>query len=384
KEPHVEEVIITRHGPLLNRVTPMSAESAPVALRWTGHEPSSTVQAILKVNRAENWYAFVDALCDWTVPSQNMVYADRDGNIGYYQPALIPIRARGNGLVPAPGWTGDHEWVGWIPHEELPHAFNPPQHFVASANNQVVGDNYKYWLTHDYSNGYRAARITALLCEKEKHTPDDFARMHTDAYCATAQDLTAHLLTLSPRDEYAARALDALKVWNYNLTTDSIAGGICKTVEHFALRRVFADKLGETLFSHFIGVGLHPILSPISWYYDHAVLALLRILRDETSDWYTDATTGATRTRNEILALALGDAIAALRKTYGDDLARWTWGNLHQAHFNHALGAVKPLDKIFNRAARQLPGDPSTILQGAYIPDFPIKSAHFMPSWRQI
>ncbi len=384
QEPHVEEVVITRHGPILNRVTPISPESAPVALRWVGHEPSCTIQAILKMNHARDWNEFVAALGDWTVPSQNMVYADRAGNIGYYQPAQIPIRAQGNGMVPAPGWTGDHEWTGWIPHEELPHAFNPSQHFVASANNQVVGDDYKYWLTHDYSNGYRAARITALLCEKEKLTPDDFARMHTDVYCATAKDLTAHLLTLTPRDAFESRALDALKSWNYDLASDSVAAGICKTFEHFALRRVFADKLGETLFKHFIGVGLHPILAPISWYYDRAILALLRILQNERSEWYTDAATGQSRARAEILALAFGDAIAALRKQYGDDQAKWTWGNLHPMHFEHALGAVKPLDKIFNRAPRPLGGDPSTVLQGAYIPGFPIKGAHFMPSWRQI
>jgi penicillin amidase len=384
KEPHLEEVVITRHGPILNRVVAISPASAPIALRWVGHDPSGTIQAILKMNYAQNWNAFVEAIRDWSLPSQNMVYADRAGNIGYYQPAKIPVRARGNGTVPSPGWTGEYEWIGWIPHEELPHAFNPPQHFVASANNKVVGDNYKHWLTADYSNGYRAARITALLCEKEKHTPDDFAKMHMDVYCAPAKDLTAHMLTLAPRDEFETRALDVLKTWDYHLTSDSIAGGICKTFEHFVLRRVFADKLGEILFNHYIGVGLHPLLAPISLYYDHAILALLRILQNEQSDWYTDTATGSSRTRADILALAFADTIAGLRREYGDDQSKWTWGNLHPMHFNHALGAVKPLDKIFNRAPRPLSGDPSTILQGAYIPGFPIKSAHFMPSWRQI
>jgi penicillin amidase len=110
----------------------------------------------------------------------------------------------------------------------------------------------------------------------------------------------------------------------------------------------------------------------------------LRILQNEQSDWYTDTATGSSRTRADILALAFADTIAGLRREYGDDQSKWTWGNLHPMHFNHALGAVKPLDKIFNRAPRPLSGDPSTILQGAYIPGFPIKSAHFMPSWRQV
>jgi len=384
KEPHIEQVVITRHGPIINQVFALAGKAPPLALRWVGYEPSGTVQAILGMNRARNWDEFTNAIRDWTLPSQNMVYADRDGNIGYYQPGKIPIRAKGFGLLPVPGWTGEYEWIGWIPHEELPHAFNPAQHYVVSANNMVVGDDYPYFLAHDYANGYRAARITALLGEKEKLTPDDFARIQRDVYCAPAKAFVAHLLALKPRDELERRALDLLKTWDYHLTPDSVAGGLYKTIEYFALRRIFADKLGDELVKHFIGVGLHPLVAPVSLYYDRSLLTLARILQDEQSDWYTDAVTGTARTREEILELALGDALAALRKEYGDDPARWTWGNLHRVHFNHALGVVKPLDKIFNRAARPLGGDPSTPLQGAYVPEFPIKSAHLIPSWRQI
>ncbi|MBI5303098.1 MAG: penicillin acylase family protein [Chloroflexi bacterium] len=391
-ELHVEEVVITRHGPILNRVIALDDKSAPLALRWVGNEPSGTVQAFLKINAASTWDEFTHAIRDWTVPSQNMVFADRVGNIGFYQPGKIPVRAQGLGLVPSPGWTGEFEWIGWIPHEELPHAFNPPQHFVATANNQVVGDDYPHWLTRDYSNGYRAARITTLLCEKEKLTPDDFARIQRDVYCAPAKTLTAHLLTLQPRDDpstplrarFETRALAELKTWDYHLTAESVAGGICKTVEHFALRRLLADKLGDTLTNHFCGMGFHPVVSPITFFYDRALVMLLRTLEQEQSVWYTDAATGKTRTRAEFLTLAFGDAIAALRQKYGDDLSRWSWGNLHQIHLDHALGAVKPLDKIFSRAPRPLGGDPSTVLQGAYLPGFPIHSAHFLPSWRQI
>ncbi len=383
-EPHIEEVVITRHGPILNSVLPLAANTPPLALRWTGYEPSRVYRAIYRLDRAHNWNEFTEALRDWTLPSQNMVYADRAGNIGYYQPGLIPIRARGFGLLPSPGWTGEYEWTGWIPHEELPHAFNPPQHFVASANNRVVGDDYRYFLAHDYANGYRAARITALLVEKEKLTPDDFARMHTDFYCAPAKDFLAHLHELTPRDESTARALDALKAWDCHLTPDSVAGGLYKTMEYFALRRIFADKLGDALADRFIGVGLHPLLAPLTLYYDRSLVTLNRLLEQEHSEWYADAATGAPRTRAEVLALALDDAIAALRKHYGDDMSRWAWGNLHRLGFNHTLGAQKPLDKIFNRAARPLGGDPSTVWQGAYVPAFPIEQVHFAPSWRQI
>ncbi len=384
RAPHIEEIVITRHGPIVNRVIPVSDGTPPLALRWTGYEPSKISRAINLINRARNWNEFSGAVRDWTAPSQNMVYADRAGNIGYYQPGLIPIRAKGMGLTPAPGWTGEYEWTGWIPHEELPHAFNPPEHLIASANNQVVGNNYPYFLTLDYSNGYRAARITALLCEKEKLSPDDFARIQRDFYCAPAKKFVAHLRDLKPRDPFERRALDELRSWDYNLTADSVAGGVYKTIEYFALRRVFGDKLGEGLVDYYIGVGVHPLLAPISLYYDRSLVRLEQILQDEHSPWYKDVVTGQARTREDVLVLALGDAVAALRKQYGDDAGKWTWGNLHRLEFKHTLGGVKPLNLLFNRPSLSMGGDGSTVWQVAYVPQFPIKQLHFVPSWRQI
>jgi penicillin amidase len=382
-EPHVEEIVVTRHGPIINRIAPVAESAPPLALRWVGHEPGRLMDAVMKMNRARNWNEFTDAVRDWTLPSQNMVYADRAGNIGYYQPGLIPIRAKGMGATPVPGWTGEYEWAGWIPHEELPHAFNPTQHLIATANNQVVGADYKHFLALDYSNGNRAARITALLTEKIKLTPDDFARMHLDFYCAPAKKFIAHLGGLTPHDPFQVRALDALRNWDGCLTADSVAGGIYKTMEYFALRRVYADKLGE-LADYFIGVGFHPVIMPITMYYDRSLVTLEQLLEQEHSEWYTDAATGQARSRDEILALALSDAVAALRQHLGDHMTRWTWGNQHHVDYHHTLGAQKPLDRIFNRPSRSIGGDPNTICQVAFVPHIPVQHAHFAPSWRQI
>lgn len=385
RRPHVEEVVVTRHGPIVNRVVPVAQpDTPPLALRWTGYEPSRITRAVDGVNRARSWADFCEALRYWTVPSQNFVYADRQGNIGYYQPGLIPIRSKGMGLVPTPGWTGEYEWSGWIPHEGLPHTFNPPEHLIVSANNQVVGDDYPYHLALDHSNGYRAARIAALLCEKEDLSPDDFAHIQQDFYCAPAQKLTVHLRNLKPRDPFERRALDELRSWDHNLTADSVAGGVYKTIEYFALRRIFGDKLGDDLVDYYIGKGIHPFLSPISLYYDKSLVTLERILRDAQSPWYRDVQTGYERSREEILALALGDAVAALREHYGDDASRWAWGNLHRVEFKHPLGARKPLGLLFNRPALPVGGDQNTVWQGAYVPQFPIKQLGFVPSWRQI
>jgi penicillin amidase len=115
----------TRHGPIINDIVGGSEEEwsygwEPLALRWTALEPGRIYKALLGLSKAQNWDEFRVATSDWNVPSQNMLYADRDGNIGYQSPGLIPIRRRGDGSLPVPGWTGEYEWIDFIPFEELP------------------------------------------------------------------------------------------------------------------------------------------------------------------------------------------------------------------------------------------------------------------------
>ena len=348
-----------------------------VALRWVASEPGNTVRAALGINRAANWSAFCDALRHWVMPSQNVVYADSAGNIGYYMPGLVPIRKRGVGAAPVPGWTGEHEWEGWIPFEELPHAFNPAQHFIATANNQIAGQEYSHFLTSETMNGYRARRIVDLLTEKEKLSADDFARIQTDLYCAPAKPFCELLVAITPKSERAKRALTIIKAWDYYLTKDTIAGALFKLSEYFAMRQIFDIWLGE-LTPHFIGVGVHPLLAPLSAYHDRSLVTLQRVLLNNERDWFKG------RTREEILASALEDAIAYLRQAVGDDVSQWTWGRIHQVSFNHALGAQKPLDKLFNRGPYPYGGDTNTVWQAAYAPQLPINTNGGSASWRQI
>ncbi len=112
---------------------------------------------------ARNCLEFREALRHWTAPTQNVVYADTEGNIAYSFPGKVPIRAKGDGDVPVPGWTGEYEWTGYIPFEELPHLYNPPQGYIATANNRVVGDDYPYYLGSDYCTSDRARRIVEMI-----------------------------------------------------------------------------------------------------------------------------------------------------------------------------------------------------------------------------
>ena len=128
------------------------------------------------------------------MPSQNFVYADVDGHIGYYLPGRIPIRARGDGSKPAEGWTGEMEWTGWIPFADLPHTFDPPQHFIVTANNRPMPAGYPYLIGLEYPEPYRAQRITDLLRQRGGLTPDDMRRFQSDTYSLHAQTLLPLLL----------------------------------------------------------------------------------------------------------------------------------------------------------------------------------------------
>lgn len=415
--PRKIEITITRHGPIINPWVPFLSNSAApkstaaggpppaLALRWVGHDDSRSLQSIFALNRARDWESFTAALRDWTEPALNFVYADRAGNIGYYLAGNIPIRKNGKGLTPVPGWNADYEWTGYIPFDELPHDYNPPQHFFATANNQVVGAEYPHHLTLETLNGFRARRIVELLTYKQELTADDFARFQVDQYCAPARTFCALLLeleqeilsdsSLRSQTAQAAAAFDYFRGWTCTLTADSVPGALYETTQYYAMRRVFSPWLDPpangshnsqpTLTDHFLGVGFHPLLSPtLGTYNDRTYLTLQRILAGDEREWFCDAQ-GLPTTRVAILAGALGDALTFLNKTLGKNISAWQWGKLHRAGFNHPLGNLKPLDKIFNRGPYPHGGDTSTVWQAAFIPQLPISSEFdSTASWRQI
>ncbi len=207
------DVRVTRHGPLISdAINAMNAEASdgpkpplePLAFRWTALDSEdSTVTSFLKLNEAKNWSDFTDALKAFVTPSQNFVYADVDGHIGYYAPGRIPIRASGDGSMPADGASGAAEWTGWVPFEELPHAYDPPNHFIVTANNRPMPASYRYLLGIDWAEPFRAQRIVDLLGRggvrlqadgRSGFTPDDFARIQADTQSLHAQALLPLLL----------------------------------------------------------------------------------------------------------------------------------------------------------------------------------------------
>ena len=220
--PVILDVRISRHGPIISDAINANNSSAkpqpdqpgllePLAFRWTALDAEdTTVTAILRLNEARNWSDFTSALRDFVVPAQNFVYADVDGHIGYYAPGHFPIRK-------------DGEWTGWIPFDELPHAFDPPEHFIVSANNKVTPDSYPHAIEGEWIEPYRAQRIVDRLTSKAKMTPDDFASIQADTYSLHAKALLPILLErVHPLDAQDTRAVEILRQWNYDARGDSM------------------------------------------------------------------------------------------------------------------------------------------------------------------
>ncbi len=186
-------------------------------------KPGTIHKSVLRLNRAQNWDEFRDALQYWDVAGQNAVYADVEGNIGYQATGRYPTRAGGDGTMPVPGWTGKFEWTDFIPYEELPSVSNPPEGYVATANNAVVSTDYPYFLGVDWDRGYRARRLVELLEADDSVSVQDMQAIQRDSHSLYAQDILPHFLSLLPSDSNQRQALDILRAWDGLEDRDSAA-----------------------------------------------------------------------------------------------------------------------------------------------------------------
>jgi penicillin amidase len=357
--PEQLDVYLSRHGPLINGV--VKGLERPMALRWTALEPNGVYRALIALNRAGSWEEFRAALHDFAVPAQNFVYADVDGNIGYQLPGRIPVRALGEGQYPVPGWTGEYEWKGYIPFDELPSLFNPPAGYVVTANNKVVDDGYRYFITRDWAPPFRAQRIIELLNAKRQLSVEDLARVQADERSEPSYRFAQYLLSLRPADEPSRRALGVLSNWDGTLAASSAAGALVEVWYAKFLQNAFADEMGRDLFERF-RAGPH-------------VPAVLGLLERKGGYWF-NVVRGPARPDLEATALlSLKQAVEELSIQFGPDPAGWRWGKLHQATFTHALGRVQPLNLLFNLGPIERGGNGFTVNNAGYSYNAPFAQA---------
>ncbi len=373
----------THHGPVISDSMKSlkdfgnkSGQGVPkpyaITLRWTALEASDTFPAIWKMNIAKNWEEFRAAAADFDVPSQNLLYADIDGNIGYQTPGMIPIREKGDGRFPVPGWTSDYEWTGYIPFEELPTIKNPDQGFIASANNQVISSRYPHLITNDWEAPFRAARITRMINENKNQVDKDFIEsMQADNKNSKAEFVVPYLSNLQFQDTELQQALEILRSWNQQNSMDSSGAALFEMFWRFLLAETFHDDLPEQLWPG--GAG--------RWGY-----VIQKLITDENNHWWDNKKTSAVETRDDILRSAFKLAVNELRRLQGNDPHNWRWGSLHTVTFrNETLGesGISLVEKILNRGPFETSGGSAIVNATSFNPlkSFQVTS---LPSMRMI
>ena len=364
-EPFELTVRYTRHGPIISEVyldENFAAkagidlpENYAIALRWTALEPNQVFKAIFNLDRAQNWEDFRAALRDFAAPSQNMVYADVDGNIGYQTPGLIPIRKNGDGLLPVPGWTDDYEWSGYIPFEELPFAYNPPQGYIATANNAVVGPDYPYLIAKYWDYGQRAQTIVDRI--EYAPGPIDVAyiqAMHGDNRNLNAETLVPVLMLTPVDDQNLVTKRAILEDWDYQSHMDSASAALFEVFWKHLLAETFHDDLPKDFWP--TGGG--------RWF---EVLRLL--VKDPDSPWWDNQETPRVETRDLIFQQAFAAAVEEMESLQGSNPEYWNWGDLHTMTFyNQTLGrsGVAVIDMLFNRGPFRTSGGSSMVNNTGY------------------
>jgi penicillin amidase len=352
-EPVAIEIRATRHGPVISDLggnyAKLAAGDTVLALRATWLDADDrTPEGAWALNRARNWQDFRDGLKEFAAPQQNIVYADVAGNIGFIAPARVPIRAKGDGWLPAPGWSGDYDWTGYIPFDALPQALNPPSGRFVSANNKIVPDTYPYFLSRDWDLPNRAARINELLDQTPIQSPDATAAIQADILSPMAKDLLPLMLETRPASARAAAALARLKAWDGRMARGDAAPLLFTAWLRELNRVLFAKKLGDAFGSYW---SMRP--------------DVVRLILTKHREWCEQGTE-APPSCAEALARALEAALDDLTERYGADMEQWRWGHAHEAAFtNQIFSRVPVLRGLFRTRIAADGGDDTINLAGS-------------------
>ncbi len=319
-------VTVTRHGPIV-----LEKNNERFALQWTALNPElDMASSFHKLNRARNWKEFCAALSTYAGAPQNHVYADVDGHIGYYGAGYIPIRKRGDGSVPYDGATDEGTWTGFIPFDKLPHLFDPPSGYIATANARIVGKDYPYFISHSWSQPYRQKRINDLLQQNKKFSVEDFRAIQADTYAIGGKGFADAVLKLftnnhvtsqggGAEDTPMSATLSLLADWDGKVNPDSRAALLVNEMRQVFTNHVLKSALGEERARQY------------RWGNRDSFIDSL------TTNWRTEWLPKEFASWKDLLVASEAEARVNLTKQYGSDESKWTFGNAVQIKFNHPL-----------------------------------------------
>lgn len=328
------EVTVTRHGPIV-----LKKGADAYALRWTALSPAATEStAFYELNRARNWKEFSDALKDYGGATQNFVYADVDGHIGYYGAGLVPVRSSGDGSLPYDGAKDEGEWKGFIPHAELPHVLDPPSGIIVTANGRVVSRDYTHFLTHAWAPPTRARRIYDLLTAGQKLTAEDFRAVQSDAYTISGATFAREVAKvareagLDAKDEKWRETVKLFESWDGQLEPDSRAARIAFEMAAVFRSKILTGALGADLAKEY------------RW--PASAIFFDRVIQERPKEWLPKEFASYA----ELLDAAHRETRESLTKSLGDDETKWTWGARLPVNFPHPLAGLPLIGKMYQVA----------------------------------
>jgi penicillin amidase len=317
--------------------------------------PGRTMDAVLSLGRAQDFEQFREAAALLSAPSQNLMYADTRGNIGYQLAGTMPARGKGDGRVPSPGWDASHDWQGTVPFAELPYTYNPSSGVLVAANQPVIGSQYPQTIGSAYSYGWRSQEILDGLRDAPPLTMDSAEQFFYDNTIRVASDLVPSLLRVKVTDPWVFEGQQTLVGWDYSADTGSAPAAYFNVVMHNILKLTFRDELPADLWP----------TGGDRWY-----AVVVGLLDQPRHRWWDDAgTLDRVETRDDILLAAMTQARREITSLMARDVDEWRWGRLHTVTLrNQTLGTsgIKPVEALFNRGAYEVDGGPAVVNAMAY------------------
>lgn len=310
----------TKHGPVISDVFPEQkyVEDRVITMRWTGHDITNEVEALLTMNWAQSFEGFQQGARNFKVPGQNFIYADKAGNIAQLSLANIPVRSP-NPILLRDGWDPSQDWQGYIPYEDLPATINPDRGWVANANNPPAPEDYPNYISIYWEPDARYDRIHQYLTQTEQLSPQAFQQMQNDSYSLYSRDLTEQVLpVLKNTNEYNFETvISYLENWDYSYEASETAASIMDVFMLTLSKNTFRDEMTEPVYENFLRFTALPARS------------MMRFLRDGSSFFDNVETNDRQETREEIIVQSMIETIDFLQENYGSEPFEWRWEQLH-------------------------------------------------------
>ena len=375
-----EDVVIqvrsTDHGPVISDVVAEAeaightkGEDIVLVLSTaTFSRGNISAQAFMRINQAHNWRQFKAAMGDYEM-SQNLSYADTQGNIGIISSATVPLREAGDGFMITPGWTVKADNRAYLRADQMPFSFNPKQGYLVNANNKIVPSDYPYFFSREDGMPYRAERILHGIIGSQEHSVNSMIAIQGDIVSQAAKQLLPLLLNTKPYTENAANALSLLSQWDTRMDRGQVEPLLYMTWEHELTRLLLKDELKSSFNNYFAS---RP----------YVITQLL----NQDSIWCDNIDTPCNENCATIVSTALHNSLATLAGLYGGDMQLWQWGEAHQAQFTNDIFTHVPLLNYWSDITLASDGGPHTVntAQTSYNNSNHPFNQNYGPRYRQV